>query len=78
MTREMFKEVVADNTYGLFHAMVIWKAFEEYEAARQAGNGSLPPTIYVQQGDSTHGKDEAGREYYIKWVSGDELPTTNQ
>ena len=32
--------------------------------------GSLP-IIYVKQGDSTHGKDSNGKEYFIKHVDND-------
>lgn len=31
---------------------------------------SVPPVIYVEQGNSSLGKDLEGREYYIKHVSG--------
>ena len=29
------------------------------------------PIIYVEQGDSTHGKDSNGKEYFIKHIGND-------
>lgn len=46
---------------------------DQYLALRQPlVSGALPITIYVHHGDSTHGRDAEGRDYYIKHVSGND------